>query len=91
MSKKNIGRIAQIIGPVIDVVFDKEEDLPNLYDALEITRENGEKLVIEAQQAIGENTVRTIAMDSTEGLRRGLEVVGTGAPISMPTGISYPC
>ncbi len=86
MSKKNIGRIAQIIGPVIDVVFDKEEDLPNLYDALEITRENGEKLVIEAQQAIGENTVRTIAMDSTEGLRRGLEVVGTGAPISMPTG-----
>jgi len=86
MSKKSNGRIAQIIGPVIDVVFDKEEDLPNLYDALEITRENGEKLVIEAQQAIGENTVRTIAMDSTEGLRRGLEVVSTGAPISMPTG-----
>ncbi len=86
MSKKTVGRIAQIIGPVIDVVFDNEEDLPNLYDALEITRENGEKLILEAQQAIGENTVRTIAMDSTDGLRRGEEVASTGGPISMPTG-----
>jgi F-type H+-transporting ATPase subunit beta len=86
MSKKSNGRIAQIIGPVVDVVFDKEEDLPNLYDALEITRENGDKLIVEAQQAIGENTVRTIAMDATEGLKRGLEVISTGAPISMPTG-----
>lgn len=86
MSKKGIGHISQIIGPVIDVVFENEEDLPNLYDALEITRDNGEKLIIEAQQAIGENTVRTIAMDSTEGLRRGIKVVSTGSPISMPTG-----
>jgi F-type H+-transporting ATPase subunit beta len=86
MSKKRVGTIAQIIGPVIDVVFEKEEDLPNLYDALEITRENGESLVIEAQQAIGENTVRTIAMDSTDGLKRGAEVVCMGGPISMPTG-----
>ena len=74
MEHKNIGRIAQIIGPVVDVVFDNEDDLPNLYDALEITRENGEKLILEAQQAIGENTVRTIAMDSTDGLSRGVEV-----------------
>ena len=86
MSKKKTGRIAQIIGPVIDVVFEHEEDLPNLYDALQITRENGEKLIIETQQAIGENTVRTIAMDSTDGLRRGAEVVSLGQPISMPTG-----
>ena len=86
MEHKNIGRIAQIIGPVVDVVFDNEDDLPNLYDALEITRENGEKLILEAQQAIGENTVRTIAMDSTDGLSRGVEVRLTGAPISMPTG-----
>ena len=86
MKHKNIGRIAQIIGPVVDVVFENEEDLPNLYDALEITRDNGEKLILEAQQAIGENTIRTIAMDSTDGLSRGTEVKLTGAPISMPTG-----
>ncbi|MCF6171573.1 MAG: F0F1 ATP synthase subunit beta [Bacteroidales bacterium] len=86
MEHKNIGRIAQIIGPVVDVVFENEKDLPNLYDALEITRSNGEKLILEAQQAIGENTVRTIAMDSTDGLSRGVEVRLTGAPISMPTG-----
>ena len=86
MSKKRVGRIAQIIGPVVDVVFEKEEDLPNLYDALEITRENGDKLVLEAQQAIGENTIRTIAMEITDGLSRGVEVLGTGGPISMPTG-----
>jgi F-type H+-transporting ATPase subunit beta len=86
MSKKTKGQIAQIIGPVIDVVFKNEEDLPDLYEALEIEREGGEKLVLEAQQAIGENTVRTIAMDSTDGLKRGQEVIATGAPISMPTG-----
>ena len=86
MEKYSVGRIAQIIGPVIDVVFDKEEDLPNINDALEITRENGDKLILEAQQAIGENTVRTIAMDSTDGLKRGIEVRATGFPISMPTG-----
>jgi len=86
MEKRNIGHIAQIIGPVIDVVFEKEEDLPNIYDALEITRENEEKLILEAQQATGDNTIRTIAMDSTDGLKRGLEVVSLGQPISMPTG-----
>ncbi len=86
MNKKHSGRIAQIIGPVIDVVFDQESDLPNLLDALEITRENGEKLILEAQQAIGESTIRAIAMDSTDGLRRGMEVKALGSPISMPTG-----
>ena len=84
MNKQAVGRIAQIIGPVIDVVFDNENDLPNLYDALEITREGGEKLILEAQQAIGENTIRTIAMDSSDGLSRGMEVVPLGHPISMP-------
>ncbi|MFK5855630.1 MAG: F0F1 ATP synthase subunit beta [Bacteroidota bacterium] len=86
MDKKNVGRIAQVIGPVIDVVFEKEEDLPKIFDALEITRDNGDKLILEAQQAIGENTVRTIAMDSSDGLHRGMEVVALGQPISMPTG-----
>ena len=84
MEKKRVGHIAQIIGPVVDVVFENEEDLPKIYDALEITRENGDKLILEAQQAIGENTIRTIAMDATDGLRRGTEVISTGAPISMP-------
>ena len=86
MTKQSIGHIAQIIGPVIDVVFDDEKNLPKLYDALIVERENGEKLVLEAQQATGENTIRTIAMDSTDGLRRGMEVIATGQPISMPTG-----
>ncbi len=86
MEKKNIGHIAQIIGPVVDVVFDNEKDLPRIYDALVIERENGEKVVFEVQQETGENTVRTIAMDSTDGLHRGMEVINTGSPISMPTG-----
>lgn len=86
MNKTISGHIAQIIGPVIDVAFEQESDLPNLHDALEITRENGEKLILEVQQSIGENTVRTVAMDSTDGLRRGMEVISLGKPISMPTG-----
>ena len=86
MDKRNVGRIAQVIGPVIDVVFEKEENLPKIFDALEITRDNGDKLILEVQQAIGENTVRTIAMDSSDGLHRGMEVVALGQPISMPTG-----
>jgi len=86
MDKKNIGHIAQIIGPVVDVVFDSEKDLPKIYDALVIERENGEKVVFEVQQATGENIVRTVAMDSTDGLSRGMEVINTGNPISMPTG-----
>ncbi len=86
MDKQSTGQVAQIIGPVVDVVFENEQDLPRLYDALLIERDNGEKLILEAQQAIGENTIRTIAMDSTDGLRRGIEVKSLGQPISMPTG-----
>jgi F-type H+-transporting ATPase subunit beta len=86
MSVKSIGKISQIIGAVIDVSFEKESHIPNIYDALEITKDDGEVIVLECQQDIGENTVRTIAMDSTDGLRRGMEVHATGIPISMPVG-----
>ena len=80
------GEIAQIIGAVIDVSFDKTEELPNIYEALEVKKDDGQVLILECQQDIGENTMRTIAMDSTDGLRRGMEVISTGAPISMPVG-----
>ncbi len=86
MSVKSIGKISQIIGAVIDVSFEQESQIPNIYDALEITKDDGEIVVLECQQDIGENTVRTIAMDSTDGLRRGMEVRATGIPISMPVG-----
>ena len=86
MNKTVTGQIVQIIGPVVDVAFEHDNNLPDLLDALEITRDNGEKLILEVQQAIGENTVRTIAMDSTDGLRRGMDAVALGKPISMPTG-----
>lgn len=88
MNKTITGHIAQIIGPVVDVAFDQESELPDIYDALQITRDNGELLVLEAQQAIGQNTMRSIAMDSTDGLRRGMKVISLGKPISMPTGES---
>ncbi|MBN2615761.1 MAG: F0F1 ATP synthase subunit beta [Bacteroidales bacterium] len=84
MSDQKNGHIAQVIGPVIDVVFNDEKSLPRIYEALIVEHGNGEKLVLEVQQAIGENTVRTIAMDSTDGLRRGMEVKVTGHPITMP-------
>ena len=84
---KNIGKIAQIIGPVVDVKFDSSNgSLPNIYDALEITKENGIKVILECQQHIGEDTVRAISMDSTDGLSRGNEVLATGSPILMPIG-----
>ena len=84
---KNIGKIAQIIGPVVDVKFDSSNgSLPNIFDALEITRENGNKVILECQQHIGEDTVRAISMDSTDGLSRGNEVLASGSPILMPIG-----
>ena len=84
---KNIGKITQVIGPVVDVKFDsKDAQLPNIYDSLEIIRENGKKVILECQQHIGENTIRAISMDSTDGLSRGTEVVSTGTPILMPIG-----
>ena len=84
---QNTGKISQIIGPVVDVTFDKQGvEMPDIYDALEIKRDDGTSLVVECQQHIGEKTVRAIAMDSTDGLRRGLEVLATGKPIVMPIG-----
>jgi F-type H+-transporting ATPase subunit beta len=84
---KNIGKIIQIIGPVVDVSFEQEgSKLPNILDALEITRKDGSVLICEVEQHIGENSIRAIAMESTDGLSRGVEVVATGAPIKMPVG-----
>ena len=83
----NYGEITQVIGPVVDVSFEKTGGkLPAILDALELTRDNGEKLIIECQQHIGEHTIRTIAMDSTDGLHRGMKVYPTGSPITMPVG-----
>ena len=84
------GYISQVIGPVVDIHFDygTEETvtLPRIHDAMEISRPNGNILIVEVQQHIGENTVRTVAMDTTDGLRRGMEAVSYGMPITMPTG-----
>jgi len=79
----NIGKVLQVIGPVVDVEF--SENLPEIYSALEIKLSEG-KLVLEAHQHIGANKVRAVAMGSTDGLKRGMEVVDTGAPISVPVG-----
>ena len=84
---ENYGEIVQVIGPVVDVSFEKTgAALPAILDALELSRDNGEKLIIECQQHIGEHTIRTIAMDSTDGLHRGMKVYPTGSPIKMPIG-----
>ena len=84
------GYISQIIGPVVDVHFDAASDenaLPRIHDALEVDKGADRRpLVIEVQQHIGEDTVRCVAMDSTDGLKRGMKVMNTGSPISMPTG-----
>ncbi len=83
-----IGHISQIIGPVVDVHFKNvtHQNLPGIHEALSIKRSNGGTLIVEVQQHIGEDTVRCVAMDSTDGLRRGMEVTPNGAPISMPSG-----
>ena len=85
------GRISQIIGPVIDVFFDtKGEDsekvLPKINEALKVKRPDDRELIMEVKQHIGEDTVRCVAMDNTDGLKRGLDVVPTGSPIVMPSG-----
>jgi F-type H+-transporting ATPase subunit beta len=83
----NKGKIVQVIGPVIDVSFEGEGiQLPNILEALEIIRPNGQKIILECQQHIGEDTVRAIAMDSTDGLVRGMAVIATGSAIKMPIG-----
>src|SRR5258708_29350110 len=82
----NIGKISQIIGPVVDVSFADGGRLPKIYDALEITKENGQKVILEVQQHLGEDRVRAIAMDSTDGLLRGMKVVDLESAIKMPVG-----
>src|SRR3569832_50150 len=79
-----VGKITQVIGAVVDVQF--EAHLPAILNALETTN-GGNRLVLEVAQHLGESTVRTIAMDTSEGLTRGQEVIDTGAPISVPVGI----
>ena len=80
------GKISQIIGAVVDVTFPDGENLPDIYTALSVTRNDGVTIILECQQDIGENTMRCIAMDSTDGLERGMEVLSLGEPISMPVG-----
>src|SRR5690606_37405871 len=82
----NIGKIAQIIGRVVDVSFADDAHLPQIYDALEIEKDNGQKIILEVQQHLGEDRVRAVAMDSTDGLLRGMKVTDTGATIKMPVG-----
>lgn len=82
----NIGKISQIIGPVVDVSFANDGQLPRIFDALEITKDNGQKIILEVQQHLGEDRVRAIAMDSTDGLLRGMTVTDTKSPIKMPVG-----
>jgi len=83
MAKNNVGTITQVIGAVVDVHFDGE--LPSMLTALHVDN-GGQKLVLEVAQHLGENTVRTIAMDTTDGLVRGYEAIDTGGPITMPVG-----
>ena len=84
---QSIGTVSQIIGPVVDVQFSGENNpLPRIFDALEITNSSGSKLILEVQSHIGEETVRTISMDSTDGLSRGTEVKAKGSPIQRPIG-----
>jgi len=82
----NIGKISRIIGPVVDVSFANNAHLPKIYDALEITKQNGQKVILEVQQHLGEDRVRAIAMDSTDGLLRGMDVVDLESAIKMPVG-----
>ena len=81
----NIGKIVQVIGPVLDVKFDGEKSLPNLLNAL-VIKQGDKEIVAEVAQHVGGDTVRCISMSSTDGLVRGMEVVDTGAPITVPVG-----
>lgn len=86
MSEKT-GIITQIIGPVVDISFEETgTELPNIHDALRITRDDGDELIVECQQHIGEHTIRAIAMESTDGLQRGMAVQALGRAIEVPMG-----
>ncbi|PWH12262.1 MAG: F0F1 ATP synthase subunit beta [Anaerolineae bacterium] len=82
---KATGRVIQILGGVVDVAF-PEGELPEIYEAIEVPREGKEPLVLEVQKHLGNNWVRTVAMDSTDGLQRGIPAYATGAPITVPVG-----
>lgn len=84
MAKQNTGKITQIISVVVDVKFDGI--IPNIYNALKVKKNDGTELILEVEQILGDNTVRTIAMSTTDGLARGAEVIDTGSPISVPVG-----
>ncbi|MBP3461981.1 MAG: F0F1 ATP synthase subunit beta [Tyzzerella sp.] len=85
MATKNIGKITQVIGAVLDVKY-PESNLPKINEAIEVTRKDGSKLVVEVAQHLGDDIVRCIAMGPTDGLVRGMDAVATGAPISVPVG-----
>ena len=85
MAEKNIGKITQIVGAVLDIKF-TDGNLPQINNAINIYRKNGEKLVVEVAQHLGDDTVRCIAMGTTDGLVRGMEAEDTGAPITVPVG-----
>ncbi len=80
------GRISQVIGPVVDVRFNNGDTLPTIFDALEVIKQDGTHVVLEVQAHVGENAVRTISMDSTDGFTRGMEAISTGSSIKMPIG-----
>ncbi|MDE6272282.1 MAG: F0F1 ATP synthase subunit beta [Muribaculaceae bacterium] len=83
----NYGKVTQVIGPVIDVSFEGgKENIPPIYNALKVEREDGGELILEVEQHIGEDTVRCVAMESTDGVRRGVQVLDLGRPIAVPTG-----
>ena len=84
MAERNIGKITQIISAVLDIKFTGK--LPEIYEAIEIPKKDGEKLVVEVSQHLGDDTVRCIAMGPTDGLVRGMDAIATGAPITVPVG-----
>src|SRR6185369_1541167 len=81
------GRVVQILGGVVDVEF-PEGDIPQLFEAIQVERSGKEPLILEVQKHIGNNWVRTVAMDTTDGLQRGMPATATGAPIMVPVGLS---
>src|SRR5690349_11479714 len=82
----NVGKITQVIGPDVDVSFEDSGRIPAILDAVEVMKPDGQKVVLECEQHLGEDRIRTIAMDSTEGMQRGMAVTPLGAPIKMPIG-----
>ena len=81
----NKGYVTQIIGPVLDIAF-PEGNLPPIYSAIKIVLEDGSETIVEVQQLLGDNKVRAVSMRSTDGLKRGVEAIDLGAPISVPVG-----